>query len=187
MNTHQNPQTTTSLNTASSPSIQQPEYRKYRHPDGDSRRPQEPFNILLVEDNQDHAELVVRSFDDHAFATITHISDGESALDYLFRRGLYDDSVKWPMPQVILLDLRLPKVDGLDVLHRLRTSGQFDDIAVVVLTTSHAETDVEQAYQRHVNSYLVKPLDFDDFHRLMTNLGDYWLKWNRYPWQSTQR
>ncbi len=177
---------TTDSTIASGPSIQQPRALAAQPSRNAGKLLQEPLNILLVEDNKDHAELIARSFDDQTLAAITHVSDGETALDYLFRREPYNDDDEWPMPQMVLLDLRLPKVDGLDVLHRLRSSGQFDDIPVVILTTSHAEADVEQAYHWHVNSYLVKPLDFDDFSRLMTDLGDYWLRWNRYPWQSTR-
>ena len=139
-----------------------------------------PVNILLVEDNPDHAELVMRSLESHPSAKITHLSDGEAALNYLFRRGLYSDDERWPLPQMMLLDLRLPKVDGLDVLHRIKTSGRFDEIPIVILTTSQAESDIGKAYSRHVNSYLVKPIDFDQFAQLMDEIGDYWLDWNRY-------
>lgn len=144
-----------------------------------------PVNILLVEDNPDHAELVMRSFQDHPMAKITHISDGEAALDYLFSRGHYADAQRWPRPQMILLDLRLPKVDGLDVLDTVRTSGKFDEIPIVVLTTSRADTDVDTAYTSHVNSYLVKPVDFSKFAQLMTDIGGYWLAWNHYPGKRT--
>jgi len=143
-------------------------------------------NILLVEDNPDHAELVMRNFQDHPIAKITHIDDGESALDYLFRRGSYADPNRWPPPQMVLLDLRLPKVDGLDVLRTIRTTDQFNDIPVVVLTTSRAEPDVDQAYHRGVNSYLVKPIDFSKFSQMMSDLGDYWIELNHYAWKSAQ-
>ena len=141
----------------------------------------EPVDILLVEDNLDHAELVMRSFRDHRSARITHLTDGESALDYLFRRGRYSDPERWPLPRIVLLDLRLPKVRGLDVLRRIRTSRQFTDIPIVILTSSHAEADVGEAYDHHVNSYLIKPLEFDKFSKLMSDLGSYWLDWNFYP------
>ena len=143
-----------------------------------------PIQILLVEDNPDHAELVMRSLRNHPSARITHLADGEAALDYLFRRGPYSDAERWPLPQIVLLDLRLPKVDGLDVLQKVKSSGRFDEIPIIILTTSQAEADIGKAYRRHVNSYLVKPLDFDQFARLMDDIGDYWLDWNRYSWQS---
>ncbi len=141
------------------------------------------LTILLVEDNQDHAELVMRSFEDHRVGNhICHLTDGEAALDYLLRRGEYSDPATSPRPHVVLLDLRLPKVDGLKVLERIRDTEGLERIPVVILTTSHAEMDVGKAYQHHANSYLVKPLDFDKFTNLMDDLGFYWLCWNHYPW-----
>ncbi len=142
-----------------------------------------PLSILLVEDNPAHAELVRRSFEDHRIANqIHHVSDGKAALAYLFRQGDYADPEQSPRPHVVLLDLRLPKVDGLEVLQQIRTSEELQAIPVVVLSTSGAERDVAQAYAWHANSYLVKPLDFAQFAQLMETLGYYWLRWNYYPW-----
>jgi CheY-like chemotaxis protein len=142
----------------------------------------EPLIILLVEDNPDHAELVVRSFEEHRVANkIFHVRDGEAALDYLFRKGPYSDPTSSPRPHVILLDLRLPKVDGLEVLAEIKASDDLQQIPVVALTTSESEQDMAGAYKSHVNSYLVKPVDFDKFSRLMDDLGFYWLAWNRKP------
>jgi CheY-like chemotaxis protein len=144
----------------------------------------ELLNILLVEDNPDHAELVRRSFQDHQVANrIYHVTDGEFALDYLFRRGEYADPDKSPRPHVILLDLRLPRVDGLEVLKEIKETDMLRRIPVVILTTSDGERDVSRAYDRHVNSYLVKPVGFDNFTKLMNELGFYWLGWNRNPYQ----
>jgi CheY-like chemotaxis protein len=143
----------------------------------------EPLTILFVEDNPDHAELVMRSFEDHRVANrIYHLPDGQAALDYLFRRGDFAQPEKSPRPHVILLDLRLPKVDGLEILEVIRDSEDLRTIPVVILTTSHAEMDVSRAYEYHANSYLVKPLDFEKFTKLMDDLGFYWLGWNHYPW-----
>ena len=143
----------------------------------------EPFTILLVEDNPAHAELVLRSFEDHRVAnSIIHLSDGESALDYLFRRGPFADPQESPRPHVILLDLRLPRMDGLEVLKNIRASDDLHTLPVVILTTSEAERDVAKAYEQHTNSYIVKPLDFEGFTALMEDLGFYWLGWNYYPW-----
>ena len=143
----------------------------------------EPFTILLVEDNPAHAELVLRSFEDHRVAnTIVHLSDGESALDYLFRRGPFADPGESPRPHVILLDLRLPRMDGLEVLKEIRADDDLHTLPVVILTTSEAERDVAMAYEQHTNSYVVKPLDFEGFTALMGDLGFYWLGWNYYPW-----
>ncbi len=142
----------------------------------------EPLTILLVEDNDDHAELVKRSFENHRIANnIYHVVDGEEALDYLFRKGKFEAPLSSPIPHLILLDLRLPKVDGLEVLKEIRTSETLKGIPVVVLTTSRADTDLIEAYDHHVNSYLVKPVDFDKFNQLIDDLGFYWLAWNQKP------
>ena len=143
----------------------------------------EPLVVLLVEDNPDHAELIRRSFEDHRVANkLYHVSDGEAALDYLFRRGGYTDLEKSPRPHVILLDLRLPKVDGQEVLKQVKGCSELRQIPVVILTTSEAEKDVNGAYDNGANSYLAKPVDFDKFTKLMDDLGFYWLGWNHHPW-----
>ena len=143
----------------------------------------EPLVILLVEDNPDHTELILRSFQDYRVVNqIYHIPDGEAALDYLFRRGEYADPQKSPRPHVILLDLRLPKVDGMEVLKEIKAGEELRRIPVVILTTSEAERDIARAYDNHANSYLVKPIGFGKFTQLMDDLGFYWLCWNRQPW-----
>lgn len=145
--------------------------------------PDEPLIILLVEDNPAHAELVKRSLEGHRVPnTVVHLTDGEAALHYLLRRGRFADPAASPRPHVMLLDLRLPRIDGLEVLRRIRTDPELEKLPVVVLTTSEAEQDVAKAYEFRANSYLVKPVDFDRFARLMADLGFYWLKWNYYPW-----
>jgi len=144
---------------------------------------EDSVNILLVEDNASHAELVMRSLGEHRLTkSINHVSDGEAALDYLFQRGHYRDSERFPRPHLVLLDLRLPKIDGLEVLKEIRASEQLQRMPVVILSTSYAEMDVGKAYDFHANSYLVKPLDFEEFTQLMNDLGYYWLGWNHYPW-----
>ncbi len=138
-----------------------------------------PFEILLVEDNPDHAELVKRSLEDHPIDnTIHHLSDGEAALAYLFRPGVDTDLRGHHRPHMVLLDLRLPKVDGLDVLREIRNARELDEVPVIILTTSSAESDVKKAYQSHANSFLVKPNDFQTFDELIKALGTYWLGWN---------
>ena len=142
----------------------------------------EPLIILLVEDNLPHAELVKRSLEGHEIANkIYHVSDGEAALAYLLRQGVYADPATSPRPHVVLLDLRLPKISGLDVLREIKTNTELRTIPVVILTTSTAERDVVSAYAQHANSYLVKPVDFATFTRLMHDLGLYWLQWNHLP------
>ena len=141
-----------------------------------------PLLVLLVEDNLDHAELVIRNLSQHRVANrIIHLQDGQAALDYLFRRREYSDPLNSPRPHLILLDLRLPRVDGLEVLKTLKASEELRHIPVVVLTTSDADRDVTSAYQHHVNSYLVKPIGFEEFMQLMDHLGFYWLSWNTQP------
>lgn len=142
-----------------------------------------PLNILLVEDNLDHAELVKRSFEDHRVAnTIYHVDDGEKAISFLLNNGDYESKEDAPKPNLILLDLRLPKIDGLEVLQEIKEHEKLRAIPVVVLTTSKAEKDVAMAYKYHANSYLVKPLDFNSFTQMMDELGFYWLGWNTNPW-----
>lgn len=143
----------------------------------------EPLTILLVEDNPDHTELIRRSFEKHRVANrICHVPDGEAAQDYLFRRAGYADPKKSPRPHVVLLDLRLPKVDGLEILREIKTSEELAKTPVVIITSSSADRDVTKAYEHHANSYVVKPLDWDHFNELMDDLGSYWLGWNHYPW-----
>ena len=143
----------------------------------------EPIVILLVEDDPAHAEIVRRNFENSLIANrVIHVSDGQEALDYLFRAGRYSDPVTAPRPGLILLDLRLPKVDGLEVLNSIKADSDLCRIPVVILTTSSAEYDVVKAYDRHANSYLVKPVDFPQFVSLMESLGYYWLAWNQNPY-----
>lgn len=141
----------------------------------------EPMTILHIEDNPDHADLVARSLRKHRVAREVHLAeDGRQALDYLFRRGDYRDPKTSPRPDMILLDLRLPKVDGLEVLQALKNSDDLLSIPVVVLTSSEAEEDITEAYDYHANSYLVKPVGFEKFNQMMEQIGIYWLDWNRY-------
>ena len=140
------------------------------------------FNVLLVEDDADHAELVRRCLNEHLpAARVHHASDGQKALDYLQRKGEHSDPTASPQPDLILLDLRLPVVDGLTVLGEIKASSELHRVPVVVLTTSDAEKDLARAYDAHVNSYLVKPMDFAKFDRLIQDLGLYWVGWNKHP------
>lgn len=142
----------------------------------------EPILVMLVEDNVDHAELVIRTLEEHRIANqVRHFLDGQTALDYLFRRGEFAGPQNTPLPHVILLDLRLPRVDGIDVLKAIKEDEALKIIPVIVLTTSEAEKDVARAYYNHANSYLVKPVGFEEFKRLMDDLGFYWLGWNTHP------
>ena len=141
------------------------------------------MTILLVEDNLDHAELVIRNMEDFKVANrIVHVEDGEAALDYLYGKGEYADRTRFPLPHLMLLDLRLPKVDGLQVLKEVKCSETLRALPVVILTTSDAERDLAMAHEYHANSYLTKPVDFTDFRNLLGDLGFYWLAWNKRPW-----
>lgn len=144
----------------------------------------EPLRLLLVEDNDAHAEMVKRSFEQHRIENeVFHVDDGQKALDYIFREGKYSDREKYPSPHCILLDLRLPRVDGLEVLRRVKSDENTRKTPVVILTTSSADNDIAQSYKLHANSYVVKPMDFSRFEALMEDLVYYWLAWNRSPWQ----
>lgn len=138
--------------------------------------------ILLAEDNPDHAELILNCLErNHKQAKVIQLSDGEKAMDYLQRRGVYADAEKSPRPTLILLDLRMPKVDGLEVLRWIKDSEDLKRIPVVILTTSDAEQDMVRAYNLHANSYLVKPDDFDGLNDLLHQLKVYWIGTNRTP------
>lgn len=142
-----------------------------------------PIDILLVEDDPAHAEIVRRNLETSRIANrLWHVADGQMALDYLYRRGEFSDPATSPRPGLVLLDLRLPKVDGLEVLRIVKTDPDLTRIPVVVLTTSSAEADMARAYDSHANSYLVKPVDFSRFVDLMESLGYYWLVWNQSPY-----
>ena len=143
----------------------------------------EPVVILLVEDDPGHAEIVRRNFSRSRVANrLMHVEDGQAALDYLYRRNGFNDPARSPRPGVMLLDLRLPKVDGLEVLKTIKADPDLAAIPVVILTTSAAEKDVARAYEHHANSYLVKPVDFGQFTDMMETLGYYWLAWNQRPY-----
>ena len=142
----------------------------------------EPVIILFIEDEPAHAEIVRRNLEDFRVANrLIHLSDGQAALDYLFRQNGYADVQANPLPHIILLDLRLPKVDGLEVLRRIKGDEKLKRIPIVVLTTSNAKSDMASAYNNGAVSYLVKPVDFDKFTKLLDAFGYYWLAWNRFP------
>lgn len=141
-----------------------------------------PITILLVEDEPAHAEIVRRNLEASRVANrMIWVADGQAAMDYLLREGAYSDPVKSPVPGLILLDLRLPKMDGLEVLQAIKTNPRLSAIPVVVMTTSAAEVDVANAYHHHANSYVVKPIDLAKFTALLDALGYFWLAFNKLP------
>lgn len=141
-----------------------------------------PITILFVEDDASHAKLVRRVLEDHRIANqVFQVSDGVAAMDYLYRRGQFSNADEYPKPDLLLLDLRLPKMDGLEVLKKIKTDNKLKKTPVVILTTSDSELDIARAYELHANSYLVKPIEFDAFSELIRDLGFYWLAWNKSP------
>lgn len=142
----------------------------------------EPVLVMLIEDNADHAELIIRTLEEHQIANkVRHFFDGQKALDYLFQRDEFSDPATSARPHMILLDLRLPRVDGIDILKAIKRDDALKCIPVIILTTSEAEKDVARAYYNHANSYLVKPVGYEEFKQLMDSLGFYWLSWNTNP------
>lgn len=138
--------------------------------------------ILLVEDDADHAELVRFCVSKlPRGAELTVVGDGEEAMAYLLRKGAWADPARSPRPRLILLDLRLPKLDGFRVLEQIKGAEELRAIPVVVLATSQSTSDMTRAYASHVNSYLVKPVDLDRFADLVRDVEEYWLDWNRQP------
>jgi CheY-like chemotaxis protein len=138
--------------------------------------------VLLVEDNPDDVELAMRAFrKNNLMNKIVVAHDGAEALDYLFATGDYAERDPNLLPQLMLLDLKLPKVDGLEVLRRIRADERTKLIPVVILTSSKEEQDLIQSYTLHANSYIRKPVDFDQFIEAVRQLGLYWLILNEPP------
>lgn len=138
--------------------------------------------ILLVEDNPNDVELALHALGKHKLANhIQVVRDGAEALDFIFAEGAYSDRRVENGPKVILLDLKLPKIDGLEVLRRVKADPRTKHIPVVVLTSSSEERDVVESYELGVNSYITKPVDFDQFTEAVRHLGYYWLLLNHPP------
>jgi two-component system, response regulator len=136
----------------------------------------EAVEILLVEDNPDDAGLAIHALKKHNLANhLLHLQDGEEALQYLFSSDLLT------MPKVILLDLKMPRVDGIEVLRKLKSDEKLRVIPVVVLTSSKEERDIIESYKLGVNAYIVKPVDFDKFVKAIAEIGFFWLLLNQPP------
>ena len=139
-------------------------------------------DILMVEDNPDDEQLTLRAFaKNHLTNKIHVVRDGQEALDYVFCKGKYADRNIANHPHVILLDIKLPLIDGIEVLRRIKADERTKTIPVVMLTSSHEERDLVETYRLGVNSYIVKPVDFDQFTDSARSLGMYWLLLNRPP------
>lgn len=139
-------------------------------------------DILLIEDNPEDVEITLRAFRKNHIANKIHVvRDGEEALECLFSTGRYAESDACANTKLILLDLKLPKVDGLEILQKCKTDPRTKNIPVVVLTSSREERDLVQSYNYGVNSYVVKPVDFPQFTEAVRQLGLYWVLLNQVP------
>jgi len=138
-----------------------------------------PLQILLVEDSPHDAEFAISALKRINLAdNLVHVTDGQAALDFLFGSGAYQGRDVRRQPKVVLLDLKMPKVDGFEVLRQLRADERTRLLPVVVLTSSHEDSDVKTAYQLGASSYVVKPVDFEIFSAAMAAIGSYWLNLN---------
>ncbi|MCK9211139.1 MAG: response regulator [Ignavibacteriaceae bacterium] len=141
-----------------------------------------PVDILLVEDNLNDVELALRALKKSGVANhIFVVNDGEDALDFIYCRNKYENRLPNNVPKIILLDLKLPKVDGLEVLKILKSDEKKKIIPIIVLTSSNQEKDMIESYKLGVNSYIQKPVDFDQFMTAVNQIGMYWLLLNQLP------
>ena len=142
----------------------------------------EIFDILIVEDNPNDAELIIRALKKGNIVNSLHVvEDGEKALDFVFARGQYSNRSGIRLPKVILLDIKLPKVNGLEVLKAIKENESTKKIPVVIVTSSREDPDIQVAYSLGANSYVVKPVDSTSFMNAMVGLGLYWLLVNQPP------
>lgn len=142
----------------------------------------ESVEILIVEDNPNDAEMALRAFKKNNLKNhVLVVGDGEEALDFIFAKGKYVNRAKNIRPKIILLDLKLPKIDGLEVLKAIKENPETKIIPVIVLTSSKEEADILMSYQLGVNSYIVKPVEFEKFVKAIRDLGFYWLLLNQQP------
>jgi len=141
-----------------------------------------PLEILLVEDTPHDAELAIHALKERDLAnSLQHVIDGQAALDFLFCTGSYQGRNPHDQPKVVFLDLKLPKVDGIEVLRRLRADERTRLLPIVLLTSSREERDVKAAYDLGANSFIVKPVDFEGFSDAIGSVGQYWLRLNETP------
>ena len=142
----------------------------------------EPSNILLVEDEEAHAELTSRAIRKAGNANrIDVLADGEEALDYVFNRAKYADQTKYPLPGLIILDIKLPGIDGIEVLKQIKEHPVLKKIPVIMLTTSDREEDICRSYTHCANSYLTKPVGFKEFEKKIMQIDSYWMLLNKPP------
>jgi len=138
-------------------------------------------DILLIEDNADDAGLTIRAFrKNQAALRVAHFSDGAEALNYIFCEGAFRQRDMNELPRLILLDLKMPRIDGLEVLRRIKSDPRTCRVPVVMLSSSNEMTDIRRCYSHGANSYILKPVEFDDFLRTVAGLASYWLTLNRH-------
>jgi CheY-like chemotaxis protein len=141
-----------------------------------------PAHILLVEDNRMDVELTLDAFHEARLSNTIHVaSTGQVALDYLFGRGVYADRAAYPLPSLILLDLKLPGIDGHEVLRQIKSTPELKRLPVIILTSSREEGDRALSYDNGANSYLVKPVSFEGFVDVVRQIEDYWFTINVGP------
>ena len=144
-------------------------------------------DILIAEDNPNDALLTIRSLKQHNLANgLVHVSDGQAAIDYLFAKAAYSQRDPLKLPKVVLLDLKLPKLNGLEVLSLIRGDPRTKILPVVILTSSQEESDLVESYKLGANSYIVKPVDFENFSQAIYQVGLYWLLLNKPPIPGTK-
>jgi two-component system response regulator len=138
------------------------------------------ISVILVEDNMDDAALTIRALKKNNLANnLIHLQDGEEALDFLFSEGKYEGKSLDNIVKVILLDLKMPKVNGIEVLKRIKSDPKTKTIPVVILTSSAEDPDIKKCYELGANSYIVKPVEFDNFSKTVADLGFYWMLTNK--------
>jgi len=136
-----------------------------------------PIMILMADDDADDRDMTMEAFmESHLLNDLRFVEDGVELMDFLHRRGTYSDPATSPRPGLILLDLNMPKKDGREALAEIKADPKLQTIPVVVLTTSKEEEDILRSYQLHANSYITKPVKFDDLVRVVTSLGRYWME-----------
>lgn len=140
------------------------------------------IEILLVEDNPGDAEMTIRALRKNNLANnLMHVKDGAQALDFIFAQGEYANRTNKNLPKIVVLDLKMPKVNGIEVLRRIKNDERTRKMPVVVLTSSKEDPDVDECYRLGVNSYVVKPVEFDEFFKAVSDLGLYWMIVNQNP------
>ena len=142
----------------------------------------DPIDILLVENNIDDAELTIRELKRNKMGNkLVHVQDGEEALEYIFATGKFADRNISHTPKLILLDIQMPKVDGIEVLQNIKSDNRTKGIPVVMLTSSNQDPDIKKCYNLGANSYIVKPVNFESFAKAISDLGMYWVILNQQP------